>query len=34
VNLRKYDLTLLVVLDALLDEGHVTRAGKRIQLSQ
>jgi len=34
VNLRKYDLNLLVVLDALLDEGNVTRAGKRIHLSQ
>jgi DNA-binding transcriptional LysR family regulator len=34
VNLRKYDLNLLVVLDALLDEVNVTRAGKRIHLSQ
>lgn len=34
VNLRKYDLNLLVVLDALLDEANVTRAGKRIHLSQ
>lgn len=34
VNLRKYDLNLLVVLDALLDEASVTRAGRRIHLSQ
>lgn len=34
MNLRKYDLNLLVVLDALLDEVSVTRAGKRIHLSQ
>lgn len=34
MNLRKYDLNLLVVLDALLDEGNVTRAGRRIHLSQ
>jgi DNA-binding transcriptional LysR family regulator len=34
VNLRSLDLNLLVVLDALLSEQHVTRAGKRIGLSQ
>jgi DNA-binding transcriptional LysR family regulator len=34
VNLRSLDLNLLVVLDALLAEQHVTRAGKRLGLSQ
>ncbi|MEP7156590.1 MAG: LysR family transcriptional regulator [Betaproteobacteria bacterium] len=34
MNLRKYDLNLLVVLDALLDEANVTRAGRRVHLSQ
>lgn len=34
VNLRGADLNLLVVLDALLTERHVTRAGKRLGLSQ
>ena len=34
VNLRSVDLNLLVVLDALLTELHVTRAGARIGLSQ
>lgn len=34
VNLRNADLNLLVVLDALLTERHVTRAGKRLGLSQ
>jgi LysR family transcriptional regulator, nod-box dependent transcriptional activator len=34
VNLRKIDLNLLVVLDALLSERNVSRAGQRIGLSQ
>jgi DNA-binding transcriptional LysR family regulator len=34
VNLRSLDLNLLVVLDALLEERHVTRAATRIGLSQ
>ena len=34
MNLRSVDLNLLVVLDALLDEGHVGRAGNRVGLSQ
>jgi DNA-binding transcriptional LysR family regulator len=34
MNLRALDLNLLVVLDALLSERHVTRAGKRLALSQ
>jgi DNA-binding transcriptional LysR family regulator len=34
VNLRNIDLNLLVVLDALLSEGNVSRAGLRIGLSQ
>ncbi|HEY2511609.1 MAG TPA: LysR substrate-binding domain-containing protein [Polyangiaceae bacterium] len=34
VHLRSIDLNLLVVLDALLSERHVTRAGKRLGLSQ
>jgi DNA-binding transcriptional LysR family regulator len=34
VNLRNIDLNLLVVLDALLAECHVTRAGARLGLSQ
>jgi DNA-binding transcriptional LysR family regulator len=34
VNLRALDLNLLVVLDALLSERHVTRAGQRLGLSQ
>ncbi|TAJ30383.1 LysR family transcriptional regulator [Bosea sp. (in: a-proteobacteria)] len=34
MNLRSFDLNLLVVLDALLDEAHVSRAGERIGLSQ
>ncbi|MBL8518587.1 MAG: LysR family transcriptional regulator [Betaproteobacteria bacterium] len=33
-DLRRYDLNLLVVLDALLDEVNVTRAGERVHLSQ
>lgn len=34
MDLRKLDLNLLVVLDALLDERNVTRAAGRIGLSQ
>ncbi len=34
VNLAGVDLNLLVVLDALLDERHVTRAARRVGLSQ
>lgn len=34
MNLRAIDLNLLVVLDALLDEGHVSRAAARLGLSQ
>lgn len=34
MNLRGIDLNLLVVLDALLDEAHVSRAADRLNLSQ
>lgn len=34
MNLRSIDLNLLVVLDALLDEAHVSRAAHRLNLSQ
>jgi DNA-binding transcriptional LysR family regulator len=34
MNLRAMDLNLLAVLDALLDEAHVSRAADRIGLSQ
>lgn len=34
MNLRNIDLNLLVVLDALLEERSVTRAGERVGLSQ
>ena len=34
MNLRAADLNLLVVLDALLDEAHVSRAAERVGLSQ
>ena len=34
VNLRSLDLNLLVTLDALLQEQHVTRAAKRLGLTQ
>jgi DNA-binding transcriptional LysR family regulator len=34
VHLSGVDLNLLVVLDALLDHGHVTHAAKRVGLSQ
>lgn len=34
MNLRDVDLNLLVILDALLEEAHVTRASERLGLSQ
>lgn len=34
MNLRAVDLNLLVILDALFDEAHVSRAADRIGLSQ
>jgi len=34
MNIRRLDLNLLVVLDALLSEGSVTRAAGRVHLSQ
>ncbi|WKB52223.1 LysR family transcriptional regulator [Eleftheria terrae] len=34
MNLRTIDLNLLVILDALLEEAHVTRAAHRLALSQ
>lgn len=34
MNLRSVDLNLLVILDALLDEVHVSRAAERVGLSQ
>jgi DNA-binding transcriptional LysR family regulator len=34
MNLRQFDLNLLVALDALLSERNVTRAGERLFLSQ
>ena len=34
MHLRSVDLNLLVILDALLDEAHVTRAASRLGLSQ
>lgn len=34
MNLRSLDLNLLVVLDALLGEAHVSRAADRLGLSQ
>lgn len=34
MNLRAVDLNLLVILDALLDEAHVSRAAERVGLSQ
>jgi DNA-binding transcriptional LysR family regulator len=33
-NIKKIDLNLLVVLDALLDEGNVTRAAARLGYTQ
>jgi DNA-binding transcriptional LysR family regulator len=34
MNLRAIDLNLLTILDALLDEAHVSRAAERLGLSQ
>jgi len=34
MNLQRFDLNLLVALDALLTEKNVTRAGRRMNLSQ
>ncbi|MDH7788703.1 DNA-binding transcriptional LysR family regulator [Ochrobactrum sp. 19YEA23] len=34
MNLRALDLNLLVILDALLDEAHVSRAAERLNLTQ
>ncbi len=34
MNLRSVDLNLLVILDALLDEAHVSRAAARLGLTQ
>jgi DNA-binding transcriptional LysR family regulator len=34
MDLRRYDLNLLVTLEALLDEGSVTAAARRLNLSQ
>lgn len=34
MNLRAIDLNLLVLLQALLEEGHVSRAARRVGLSQ
>lgn len=34
MNLRSVDLNLLVILDVLLDEAHVSRAARRLNLSQ
>jgi DNA-binding transcriptional LysR family regulator len=34
MNLRSVDLNLLVILEALLEEAHVTRAANRLALSQ
>ncbi|MBB2971747.1 LysR family transcriptional regulator [Mesorhizobium sp. RMAD-H1] len=34
MNLRSVDLNLLVILDALLDEAHVSRAADRLGLTQ
>lgn len=34
MNLRSVDLNLLVILDVLLDEAHVSRAAERLGLSQ
>ena len=34
MNLRSIDLNLLVILDALLDDAHVSRAALRLNLSQ
>ena len=34
MNLRDIDLNLLVILQALLEEAHVSRAARRVGLSQ
>lgn len=34
MNLRSIDMNLLVILDALLDEAHVSRAAAKLNLSQ
>jgi DNA-binding transcriptional LysR family regulator len=34
MNFRGLDLSLLVILDALMDEAHVSRAADRLNLSQ
>jgi len=34
MDLSRFDLNLLLVFEALLTEGHVTRAGRRLKLSQ
>ena len=34
MNLAAVDMNLLVLLEALLDEAHVRRAGERVGLSQ
>lgn len=34
MDLRRVDLNLLVILDALLEEAHVTRAARRLKMSQ
>lgn len=34
MNIRNFDLNLLLVLDALMDERNVTRAAQRLHLSQ
>ncbi len=34
MNIRKLDLNLLLVFDALIDERNVTRAAERLHLSQ
>lgn len=34
LNLRKIDLNLLVILEVLLEERHVTRAAERLDMSQ
>ncbi|NVJ11705.1 LysR family transcriptional regulator, partial [Myxococcus sp. AM001] len=33
-NLRQLDLNLLLVFDALMQEGNLTRAAERLHLSQ
>ncbi len=33
-NLRQLDLNLLLVFDALMQEGNLTRAAQRLHLSQ